>query len=202
MARSGIDSNRREIAGAACELVADGGLDNVSMRRIAKHLGSTTGYISHYYVDKEELLEAALLAALDELTTRPSRQPETLDEWIDTAVGTLPHDGQVLRFWRVLTAFQAASLSSPRLAAVLRGYAPDREAILARTLTDLVPRGAPDSEIAALARSILLLISGLGTTSTITPEAFSKAQQRAVVRASVYGLIDEFAGRQGNVPGV
>ena len=68
MPPSSVDANRREIASAACELVADGGLDSVSMRRIAKHLGATTGYISHYYADKEDLLEAALRAALSELT--------------------------------------------------------------------------------------------------------------------------------------
>lgn len=195
MNRSGTDANRREIAGAACELVAEGGLDNVSLRRIAKHLGSTTGYISHYYVDKEDLLEAALLAALDELTAQLSQQPETLDEWLDIVVTTLPTTGESPRFWRVLTAFQAASLNSARLSTVLREYAPDREAALARLLADLLPHDAPHPEINTLARSILTLLAGLGTTSTITPTAFTSAQQTAVVRSAVHGLIDEFTAR-------
>ena len=94
MTRSDVESHRREIADAACSLIAAGGLDNVSMRRIATHLGSTTGYISHYYADKEELLEAALLSALDELTVRSTPPPTNLDEWVDTAVAILPHDGE------------------------------------------------------------------------------------------------------------
>lgn len=196
---SGVDANRREIATAACTLVADGGLDNVSLRRIARHLGSTTGYISHYYVDKDDLLEAALLAALDELH-RPPRRPETLDEWLDIAVETLPRDGEVLRFWRVLIAFQAASLHSPRLSDVLNTYAPDREKALAELLTDLVPPTSPADEIKALSRTILSQVSGFGITSAITPANFTKAQQRAVIRSSVYGLIEEFAERMSAPP--
>lgn len=217
---SGIDANRREIASAACALVARDGLHSVSLRRIAKSLGSTTGYISHYYVDKEDLLEAALSAALDEITSRVEPQSTTLEEWIDRAVGTLPRDGESQRFWRVLTAFQSASLNSPRLAEVLRVYVAGEEAVLAHHLAavlggevvggevvggevvggevvgdDPAAPGVPTPPVAALARSLFALVSGLGTTLTITPDAFTEAQQRSVVRSAVFALVDEFAGR-------
>lgn len=197
---SGIDANRREIASAACALVASDGLTSVSLRRIAKSLGSTTGYISHYYVDKEDLLEAALRAALDEITTRVEPQSTTLEEWIDRAVGTLPQGGESLRFWRVLTAFQAASLNSPRLAEVLRVYVAGQEAVLARHLAavvggEVVGDDPATPEVAALARSLFALVSGLGTTLTITPGAFTDSQQRALVRSAVFALVDEFAER-------
>ena len=90
------------------------------MRRIASRLNSTTGYISHYYADGGEFLEAALLSAMDELTTRPTSPPTHLAEWADMAVGIVAHDGKVLHFLRVLTAFQAASLNTPDLSALLR----------------------------------------------------------------------------------
>lgn len=195
MNASGIDAKRREIATAACELVADDGLDSVSMRRIAKSLGSTTGYISHYYVDKEDLLEAALRAALDEITTRVQPQSTNLEEWIDRAVGTLPHGGGSQRFWRVLTAFQAASLNSPRLAEVLRVYVVGQEAVLAGHLATVVGGDPTTPGVTALARSLFALVSGLGTTLTITPDAFTERQQRAVVRSAVFALLDEFADR-------
>lgn len=195
MARTGTESNRREIAGAACELVATGGLDSVSMRRIAQHLGSTTGYISHYYVDKEDLLEAALLAALDDLTTHLGTPSSSLEEWIDNAAESLPRSAETQRFWRVLTAFQAASMNSERLSAVLRNYAANNEAALARHLAPVVPRDAAAADVSALARSLFALVSGLGTTSTINPGVFTAEQQRAVVRAAVQGLLDEFSER-------
>lgn len=192
MPPSGTDTNRREIASAACALVAEGGLDSVSMRRIAKHLGATTGYISHYYADKEDLLEAALRAALTELTAGATPLSRNLEEWIDNAVRTLPHNVDSQRFWRILTAFQAASLNNARLAEILRVYVVEQISALTGHLTEQVGTDAPPEEVTALARSLFALVSGLGTTSTITPDAFTPDQLRTIIRSSVHGLLDEF----------
>lgn len=195
MPPSATDTNRREIASAACALVAEGGLDSVSMRRIATHLGATTGYISHYYADKEDLLEAALRAALTELTAGSEPLSTNLEEWIDNAVRTLPHNVDSQRFWRILTAFQAASLNNPRLAEILRVYVVEQISALTGHLTEKVGADAPEEDVTALARSLFALVSGLGTTSTITPDAFTPGQLRTIIRSSVYGLLDEFSAR-------
>ena len=192
---SNTDTNRREIASAACALVAEGGLDSVSMRRIAKHLGATTGYISHYYADKEDLLEAALREALTELTSGSAPLSTNLEEWIDNAVRTLPHNVDTQRFWRILTAFQSAGLNNPRLAEVLRVYVVEQISALTDHLTAELGADTPAEEVTALARSLFALVSGLGTTSTITPDAFTPKQLRTIIHSSVYGLIDEFAAR-------
>lgn len=197
MPPSNTDTNRREIASAACALVAEGGLDSVSMRRIAKHLGATTGYISHYYADKEDLLEAALREALSELTSGAAPLSTNLEEWIDNAVRTLPHNVDTQRFWRILTAFQSASLNNPRLAEVLRIYVVEQISALTGHLTEKVGADTPTEEVTALARSLFALVSGLGTTTTITPDAFTPEQLRTIIHSSVYGLIDEFAARHG-----
>lgn len=195
MPPSNTDTNRREIASAACALVAEGGLDSVSMRRIAKHLGATTGYISHYYADKEDLLEAALREALSELTSGAAPLSTDLEEWIDNAVRTLPHNVDTQRFWRILTAFQSASLNNPRLAEVLRIYVVEQISALTGHLTEKVGADTPTEKVTALARSLFALVSGLGTTTTITPDAFTPEQLRTIIHSSVYGLIDEFAAR-------
>ncbi|HJC60498.1 MAG TPA: TetR/AcrR family transcriptional regulator [Candidatus Dietzia intestinigallinarum] len=192
---SNTDTNRREIASAACALVAEGGLDSVSMRRIAKHLGATTGYISHYYADKEDLLEAALREALTELTSGAAPLSTNLEEWIDNAVRTLPHNVDTQRFWRILTAFQSAGLNNPRLAEVLRVYVVEQISALTDHLTAELGADTPAEEVTALARSLFALVSGLGTTSTITPDAFTPKQLRTIIHSSVYGLIDEFTAR-------
>lgn len=192
---SGTDTNRREIASAACTLVAEGGLDSVSMRRIAKHLGATTGYISHYYADKEDLLEAALRTALTDLTAGSEPLSTNLEEWIDNAVRTLPHNVDSQRFWRILTAFQAASLNNPRLAEILRVYVVEQVSALTGHLAEKVGTDVPEEKITGLARSLFALVSGLGTTSTTTPDAFTPQQLRTVIRSSVYGLLDDFTAR-------
>lgn len=186
---------RRVIARAACDLVADGGLDHVSLRRVASQLGVTTGYITHYYLDKEDLLEAALLAALDELTPPESGWSTNLDEWIDSAVGILPGNGGSERFWRVLTAFQAASLNSERLSGVLISYARGSLSNLTGHLAERLDYEPERPELVGLARSIFAFASSVGTTTTTSPGVLTAAQAHALVRAGTYGLIEEFAQR-------
>jgi len=186
---------RRAIARAACDLVAEGGMDHVSMRRIAGQLGVTTGFITHYYVDKEDLLEAALLSALDELTLPESRWSTNLDEWMDSAVRILPSNGGSQRFWRVLTVFQAASLNSERLAAVLSSYARDSLANLSGHLAERLTVDATRQERDELARSVFAFAASVGTIDITTPEALTPAQARALMRAGVNGLIREFEHR-------
>ena len=84
-----------------------------------------------------------------------------------------------------------------RLSAVLRNYAADHEVALARHLIAVMPKDAAPSDASALARALFALVSGIGTTSTINSGVFTADQQRAVVRAAVQGLLDEFAQRHG-----
>lgn len=198
MPPTSIEANRLEIATAACELVASGGLDSVSMRRVAKQLGATTGYISHYYADKEDLLDGALRAALAELTSSAAPQSTTLEQWIHNAVITLPHSGETQRFWRILTAFQAASLNNPLLAEILQNYVVERIAALSQHLAAHLDSSTPEEEITAIARSMFALVSGLGTTLTVTPDAFTPDQLHTVIRSSMHGLIDELTARRAN----
>lgn len=186
---------RRVIARAACDLVADGGLDHVSLRRVASQLGVTTGYVTHYYLDKEDLLEAALLAALDELTPPEQGWSTNLQEWIDSAVAILPSNGGSQRFWRVLTAFQAASLNSERLSGVLISYARGSLSNLTEHLAVHLGCEPERPELASLARSIFAFASSVGTTTTTSPGALTAAQARALVRAGTHGLIEEFTHR-------
>lgn len=212
MALTGIDANRREIATGVCDVVAQVGLENLTMRRIASHLGSTTGYISHYFADKEDLLEGALRAALEDVTTETGPLSRNLDEWIENSVASLPSTERTRRFWLVLTAFQGASLHSPRLAEVLRVYVSEQEKALAAHLAAALGEpahghddnddendddaGPVSAELTALARSTFALVSGLGTTSILNPDAFTTDQQRAVVAAGIQSLLEEYRTRR------
>lgn len=212
MALTGIDANRREIATGVCDLVAQVGLENLTMRRIASHLGSTTGYISHYFADKEDLLEGALRSALEDVTTETGPLSRNLDEWIENSVASLPSTERTRRFWLVLTAFQGVSLHSPRLAEVLRVYVSEQENALATHLAAALGEPAPgledendddagpaSPEMMALARSTFALVSGLGTTSILNPDAFTTDQQRAVVAAGIQSLLEEYQARRAAV---
>lgn len=56
------DLRRRELVEASWQVIADEGLEAVTMRKVAAAAGCTTGRITHYFENREELLLAALRA--------------------------------------------------------------------------------------------------------------------------------------------
>ncbi|WP_305093572.1 TetR/AcrR family transcriptional regulator [Prescottella sp. R16] len=186
------------VAQAACDLVAEGGLENATLRKVAARLGTTTGYISHYFAGKEELLEAALTAALEEVSGKVARRTAsaTLDEWLEMIEQALPHDAESQRFWRVLVAFHAFSLNSSRLQTVLQSYAADGERRMAEMLETTLPDDVPVEDVQSLARAVWVLVDGIGTTAVTNPGALSREQQSVVIRASVDALIDRTVNRK------
>ncbi|WP_182358624.1 hypothetical protein [Tomitella gaofuii] len=74
-------------------------------------------------------MQAALSAALDDVTTRVTAVGGSsgLEEWLGLVEQAFPHDEASERFWRVLVAFEAASLVSDKLSRVLQTYAADGE---------------------------------------------------------------------------
>jgi len=56
---------RERILEAACDLIADAGLDEVRIARVARRAGASTALVHHYFSTREELLEQALLHSFD-----------------------------------------------------------------------------------------------------------------------------------------
>ncbi|WP_158726860.1 TetR/AcrR family transcriptional regulator [Tomitella fengzijianii] len=196
MTQATTDDPRRRVADAACALVAEGGLEHATMRRVAARLGTTTGFISHYFADKDELLQAALSAALDDVTRRVTETGASsgLEEWLGLVEQALPHDEASERFWRVLVAFEAASLVSDKLSRVLQTYAADGEWRLAELLSTALPQGLEDDAVRRTARAVWVVVDGIGTTAVTNPGALSAGQRSAVLRSSVQALIEEATG--------
>jgi len=187
-----VDDPKKQVARAACDLVAEGGMEAATLRRVAARLGTTTGYISHYFAGKEDLLEAALTTALDEVSEQVTRAPEpaSLDDWLAMIEKALPNDAASQRFWRVLVAFQAVSLTSSRLQSVLRTYSIDGEQRLVSRLGAILPADVPESEVQDLARAIWVLIDGVGTTAVTNPGALTVQQQSIALRGAIGALIE------------
>jgi AcrR family transcriptional regulator len=66
------ESRRPEILDAALAVAAERGLDGVSMRAVAQHLGLTPMALYGYYRSKDELLDAVLGRLLGEIPAPPT----------------------------------------------------------------------------------------------------------------------------------
>src|SRR5689334_9140220 len=53
------------ILDAACDLIADEGIDDVRIARVAQRAGASTGLVHHYFSTREELLEQALIHSFE-----------------------------------------------------------------------------------------------------------------------------------------
>lgn len=188
---------RALIAAETAALVAERGLEAATLRRVAQRLDCTTGFISHYYASKEELLEAALESAVRALIRAASTAPapRNLEEWVDRVVTSLPEDEHSRRFWRVLVAFQAASLASDRLADVLRTYAADGKDLLFALLRAAAPDRTPDADVQELTDALWVLVDGFGTTAALNPQAFQPSFVRTALLGAVHALLADLQER-------
>ena len=67
------DLRRRELVEASWQVIADEGLEGVTMRKVAAAARCTTGRITHYFENREELLLAALRAVYSAASSNSSR---------------------------------------------------------------------------------------------------------------------------------
>ena len=51
---------------AACELIAEDGIDEVRIARVAQRAGASTSLVHHYFSTREELLEQALVHSFEQ----------------------------------------------------------------------------------------------------------------------------------------
>ncbi|MEY4377816.1 MAG: hypothetical protein RJB26_2366 [Pseudomonadota bacterium] len=69
VARTEPGDRRAEIIAATLRVIGQTGISGATMRGIAREMGLTTGVISHYFRDKNELLQEALQTCFDPWTS-------------------------------------------------------------------------------------------------------------------------------------
>jgi TetR/AcrR family transcriptional repressor of bet genes len=167
---------RRERVAATWAVVAAEGLEAATVRRIAEEAGCTTGRITHYFADKEEVLVAALrqvhraagkrmLAAigarsgLAEVGARSG-----LAALRAVLAEALPLDEERILEWRVWLAFWGSAATSTRLQAEQHERYREWRGLLNRVLATAqhdgqLPAGV---DLDRLTDQIVALVDGFG----------------------------------------
>ena len=98
------NDRRIEVTEAAWRVIVREGLDRTSMRAIAQELGSSTGVVTHYFRDKDELTLFALERVFENLledmkTCAKGRQGiERVEQMVFSA---LPFEVRGIAGWQV-----------------------------------------------------------------------------------------------------
>jgi AcrR family transcriptional regulator len=178
------EARRAEVAQIASQLIAERGVDNVSLREIAAAAGSSTTVITHYFDSKQALLihvyRAAVRATADRVAAIDPRAEDTLREHCEVV---LPLDEERRATWRTWFAFFGAAIGNPDLAALQQREVRTYRRLLAADIRAerTANRIAAGRDPAQEARALLALLHGIASEAVFDPDDWPPARQRRLV---------------------
>jgi AcrR family transcriptional regulator len=185
---------RIEVANAAWRVIVREGLDRASMRAIAQELGSSTGVVTHYFRDKEDLILFALERVFEnvledmKVCTKGRQGIDRLEQMILTA---LPLNISDKDDWKVWVAFLGYSIGREHLVQEHRKRYNFLRQIISQELAELQAANLIRAglDLALEANALIALVDGIGTGVVICPEQFSAEQQQYLVQRHINALL-------------
>ena len=182
------DERRQELVEASWQVIAEDGLESLTMRKIAAAAGCTTGRLTHYFANREELVLAALKAAYDAAAARMAdarKASGTARERLQSMLEeTLPLDEERLREWKIWIAFWAAAAADAGLARE-NDVRHDRwkDAIL-----PLIREISPAADAGYEAARLIGIVDGLGLQAAISPTMENRSRARDMLARHLAAL--------------
>jgi AcrR family transcriptional regulator len=185
------DERRRLVVAVASRLIAEAGLDAVTVRDVASAAGCSTAIVSHYFHNKKELLFLTYEASIERATERADAAvgPDGID-LRGFLAEIMPLDEERLIEWKIWVAFWAKAVSDPDIAASQRDCVRRTRGNIAGVLSRLQARGAlaPGLDLAEEARRLLVLIMGMAVQVMFDAEEWPQSRQHALVDGELVKL--------------
>ena len=168
---------RATIAAAAAEAIADEGIEAVTMKGIAARAGVTTGAVTHYFNDKDEVILAALLFVDTAMRARVEVALEDGQSLVDALVAALPNDPASRRDWRVWRVFTDAASRSELLMSHYRAANTAWLDTATRLLADQLER-RPDERDTQI---VVAVVDAIGDMASADPTSWPLERQRQLI---------------------
>ena len=181
---------RFEVSEAAWRVIVREGLDRTSMRAIAQEMSCTTGVVTHYFRNKQELI----LFALNQVTERLQilmgdalegvSGPQRLVEIVSCFLPCDVHRQEIVKVW---VAFLGYAVGRDELMREHRQSAAQLREIIIQELKALQVAGLirRDIDPEVESNALLALGNGVSLDSLIQANSLSVEQQRQVVQRYV-----------------
>ncbi|HVM96457.1 MAG TPA: TetR family transcriptional regulator C-terminal domain-containing protein [Candidatus Acidoferrales bacterium] len=187
------DERREEVAGAVWRAIARDGIEGATIRGVAATAGCSTGVVSHYFRDKDELLVFALRLAHRRAARRMmaalAKQPP-LQGLRSVLHEALPLDTERCLEWRIWVSFWGRAVGHARLLAEHHQRNEEWRRLILALLRRAQRDGSltiPDS-VEAAADALLALVDGIGIRATLEPTTLPPARQLDLVEAHMNRL--------------
>jgi AcrR family transcriptional regulator len=181
---------RRELVAATWAVVAAEGIEAATVRRIAEEAGCTTGRITHYFADKEEVLVAALRQvhrAAGKRMLAAIEQRSGLEALHAVLAEALPLDQERVLEWRVWLAFWGSAATSASLQAEQHQRYREWRGLLKRVLA--TAQLSADVDLDRLVDQIVALVDGFGLQGVLDPQHPQPEQLASRLNGAVDALI-------------
>ncbi len=185
------DKRRAELVELTAGEIARAGLERLTLRGLARAGGWTTGTVTHYFVDKRDLLIATFHSRADAARRRSelliAAGANALDAIVDSV---LPVDEERLADWNVWLAFWGAAIGDDELTAIQHERQRSFMDTIARALE--IERGEgrlrADIDLAREARHLVALLDGVALQAAFQPDTWPPVEQRRVIAAHLATL--------------
>jgi AcrR family transcriptional regulator len=179
-------ARRRELADAACRVIARNGLAGTTLAHVAEESGWSIGSIRYYFPNKDELVASALWRVgerVDERIRDRTAGGMTVKDLRTAAVELLPLDADRHEDALVYLAFQAQAAVVPELAEAAEGAAQRLQEPLAARIAYAARAGELPARLDAEdeAARLRVLLDGLRVQLVTTPRQTSAEWALAVL---------------------
>lgn len=176
------DQRRIELARAAVKVIDRLGIEDATLREIAREAGYSTGIIGHYFESREDVLVAALGYVMDNTTKRMAElatMHRGLKATHELSGELLPLDKQRTRENRVWLLYGAEAIYEKRLRKVYVMYDDQVRNLLRTTLEQAITDGelskAVDPELEA--NRLLALSDGVSLQALFDRDYWTNERQ-------------------------
>src|ERR1700759_287825 len=180
------DERREELVLAAWRVIAANGIDEVTIRDIARESGYSSGVLAHYFKNKDDLLAHALRLSHTRIRKRYDAEVETpkaVDALRAILIDNLPMDEQRDLETRIEMSFWARALRNEELHEIQR----EESETLRELLRELVDKAKKDKAIAKkhdreeVLELLAAMIDGISLHALLYPDRLPPKKQAAVM---------------------
>jgi AcrR family transcriptional regulator len=185
---------RRELAEAVWRVIRRDGLEEASVRNVAREAGLSMGSLRHYFASQSELMAFAFRTVIDRIESRlgglpPEPDPRRRAE--RSLLELLPLDDERRAENEVWLAFTSKAMVDPALSAERdEGYDALRAACRA-LVADLSAAGLAPTDLRAEADRLHALLDGLAVHAAMRPDIHTRRSLRAAIARHLDALAIE-----------
>ena len=190
------DARREELVLAAWRVIAARGIDEVTIREIARESGYSSGVLAHYFENKDDLLAHALQLSHTRIQKRQDAEvqaPAAADALQGILLDNLPLDEQRELETRIEMSFWARALRNEALHEIQQ----KESETLRSLLRELVEKAQADGDIAPrhdreeVLELLGAMIDGLSLHALLYPKRLPPKRQAAVMKFALALLAEE-----------